>query len=88
MFPKYFTGDGVLNDIKRILGYWKPNTQQKLHHSQLHSMKSAEQEVCPRMRRAYLGQHHTTYELSTARYMALLQDHTSISFTVKCSYLT
>jgi len=23
MFLKYFAGDGVLNDIKRILGYWK-----------------------------------------------------------------
>lgn len=67
MFLKYFAGDGVLDDIKRILGYWKPNMPLKLYHSQLHSMKPAEPEVCPRTHRAYLGQHNTTFELSTAR---------------------
>lgn len=45
MFLKYFDGDGVLNVIKRMLGYWKLNMQLKLYHSQLHSMKPAEQEV-------------------------------------------
>lgn len=56
MFPKYFGGDGVLNDIKRILGCWKPNMQLKLYHSQLHSVKPAEQGVCPGTHGAYLGQ--------------------------------
>lgn len=56
MFLKYFAGDEVLNDIKRILGYWKPNTQLKLYHSQLHSMKPAEQEVCLRPEGAWPGQ--------------------------------
>lgn len=67
MFLKYFAGDGVLNDIKRILGYWKPNMQLQLYHSQLHSMKPAEQEVCPRTHGAYLGQRNTTSEPSSAR---------------------
>lgn len=61
-----------MNDIKRIFGYWKPNMQLKLYHSQLHSMKLAEQEVCPRTHRAYLGQRDTTFERSTARYGVLL----------------
>lgn len=71
MFPKYFGGDGVLNDIKRILGYWKPNMQLKLYHSQLHFVKPAEQGVCLRTHRAYLGQYNT-FELGNVRCRELL----------------